>query len=214
MITIFPAFLCTFFTSVITSGYALRQTCLFGNTEPSEEQNSVCAGELQEEALQAQAGLWRSPLEYALISGNAFTVCRHESMLTHEPNKAFSLECLMYSPYAVQSNGLRRRTFMGQVWFYMMRLFSQQSAAVRFWASNIGQARTTLSITYLSPMEMLFLLQHGNAQGHKASGITAFLSLLNLTALRRPPTSTPSNLLDEVMRQPWARTSHNQWGPY
>lgn len=68
--------------------------------ENSGELNSVCAGELREEALQAPTALWRSTFECALISGNAFTVCRHESMLAHRRNKAFSLECLMYSPCA------------------------------------------------------------------------------------------------------------------
>ncbi len=121
------------FTSLITSEDAPRQTCLFGNAELSGEQNSVCAGELHEEALQAQAGLWRSLLEYALISGNAFTVCRHESMLTHKRNKAFSLECLMYSLCAVQSNGFRRRIFAGQVWFYILKWWGFFVSEVLLW---------------------------------------------------------------------------------
>lgn len=53
----FPCLSLYLFTSLITSAYAPRQILLFGNAEHSDEQNSVCAGELQEEALQAQAGL-------------------------------------------------------------------------------------------------------------------------------------------------------------
>lgn len=109
--------------------------------EHSEEQKSVCAGELQEEALQAQAGLWRTPLEYALITGNAFTFCRHESMLSHERNKAFSLECL-----TIQHPACTVHQIDSEGWFspaqidFTFCFLLITVVAIRSWAWNSGHA--------------------------------------------------------------------------
>lgn len=71
------------FMSLITGGFALRS--VFGNTEHSEEQDSVCAGELQEQALQAQTAfegsLWSTLSSAGMHSqGACMNQCSHTSV--------------------------------------------------------------------------------------------------------------------------------------
>lgn len=80
-------------------------TCVFGNTEHSEEQNWVVAGELQEEAFQARAGLLKIPLCSVFSSVGMHS--QFAGMNQYSSGFARMLVWSVCCAPCVQSNGIR-----------------------------------------------------------------------------------------------------------
>lgn len=80
--------------------------------------------------------------------------CSHTSVTRLLVWSVWCTACMLYSQMDSEAHFSRVKfdfTFWKDEAF-----FSQRRAAMRFWASNIGQAGTKLSIAYLSLMEMFF----------------------------------------------------------